>query len=125
MHQFPLSCGVRRIGQVAKLLGACAELRLTRSGRVEFGEDCADGLEVTVREQQGRRMKHENGEGEMGRCDMRTAHTLSHACTRCLYVKQRNRVRKFCVRHGVRVHAEWRRLYDSESLSCLVSEQEN
>ena len=33
------------------------------------------GLEVTVREQQRRRMKHENGEGEMERCDMRTANT--------------------------------------------------
>ena len=34
---------------------------------------------MTVREQQGRRMKHENGEGEMERYDMRTANTL-RAC---------------------------------------------
>ena len=34
-------------------------------------------------------MKQENGEGEMERYDMITANTLSHACTRCLYVKTR------------------------------------
>ena len=34
-------------------------------------------------------MKQENGEGETERYDMITANTLSHACTRCLYVKTR------------------------------------
>ena len=29
-------------------------------------------------------MKHENGEGEMERYDMRAANTLSQACARCL-----------------------------------------
>ena len=37
---------------------------------------------------------------EKVRCDMRTAHTLSHTCTRCLYATQRIRVREMCVRHG-------------------------
>ena len=43
---------------------------------------------MTVRKQQGRLMKRENGEGEMERCDMRTANTLSHACTRCRHAAQ-------------------------------------
>ena len=101
-------CGVRRIGQVAKLTAARAEVRLTRafgSGTVGQGrcrrQGRESGLEVAVREQQGRRMKHENGEGEMKRCDMRTANTLSHACARCLYATQRKCVRKMCVWHGV------------------------
>ena len=65
-------CGVRRIGQVAKL-PAAAEVRLTRafgSGTVGQGrgrrQGRESGLELAVREQQGRRMKHENGEGENG-----------------------------------------------------------
>ena len=74
------TCGVRGIGHVAKLLAANAEVCLTRA-------------EVTGREQQRKRMKHENGEGEMGRYDMRTANTLSHACS-CLYVMQRKMQRK-------------------------------
>ena len=38
-----ITCGVRGIGQVAKLLGARAEVLLTvLSGRVQFDEDCAD-----------------------------------------------------------------------------------
>ena len=76
-------------------------LRTVRRRRCR--QEC--GLEVTVKEQQGRRMKHGNGEGEMGRYDMRTANTLSHACTLCLYATQRNCVRKMCVRHGVCVHS--------------------
>ena len=80
---------------LVKLLGlkTCG-VRLTRafrSGTVRrrrCRREC--GLEVTVREQRGRRMKRENGEGEMERDDMRTANTLSHASTRCLYVTQRN-----------------------------------
>ena len=87
----PITCGVRGIGQVAKLLGARAEVRLNcafgsgKARRRRCGRE--RGVEVTVREQQTRRMKHENGEGEMERYDMRTANTLSHACTRCLYVR--------------------------------------
>ena len=90
------TCGVRGIGQVATPLGAHAEMRLTRafgSGKARQGsrgrQGRNGGLELTVREQQGRRVKHEN-EGEMERYDMRTANTLSHACTRCLCVTQRN-----------------------------------
>ena len=77
---------------MAKLLAARAEVRLTRaceSGTVRQGRCRRErGVEVTVREQQRRRMKHENGEGEMERHDMRTANTLSHACTRCPYATQ-------------------------------------
>ena len=58
-------CGVRGIGQVAKLLAARAEVRLTRafgSGTVRQGRCRRErGVEVTVREQQGWRMEHENG----------------------------------------------------------------
>ena len=82
---------MRGVGKVAKLLGARAEVRLTRafgSGTVRQGRCRRErGVEVTVREQQGWRMKHENGEGEMERYDMRTANTLSHACS-CLFVTQ-------------------------------------
>ena len=73
-------CGVRGSGRVAKLLAAHAEVRQTsdfRSGtfrRRRRRREC--GVKVTVREQQGRRMKHEKGEGEMERCDMRTAKHL-------------------------------------------------
>ena len=98
-------CGVRGIGQVAKLLAARAEVRLTRafgSGTVRQGRGIqVRSVEETVREHQRRRMKHENGEGEMERYDMRTANTLSHACTRSLYATQGKCVRKMCVRHGV------------------------
>ena len=101
-------CGVHGIGQVAKLPAARAEVRLIRafgSGEVRqrlCRQEC--GLEVTVREQRRRRMKHENGESEMERYDMRTANTLSHACERGLHATQGNCVRKICVRHGVCVH---------------------
>ena len=43
------------------------------------------GLEVTVRKRLRRWVKHENGEGEMERDDIRIEDTLSHACTRFLY----------------------------------------
>ena len=55
------------------------------------------------------------------RFDMRTVHTLSHACTRCLYVTQRKCVRKMCVRHEVCTIADtvvaltWVRNPDSEN----------
>ena len=79
------------MGQVAKLLAARAEVRLTRAfglGTVRQGRCRRErGVEVTVREQQGRRMKHDNGEGEMERYDMRTANTSSHARS-CQYVTQ-------------------------------------
>ena len=52
------------------------------------------GVDLTARKQQRRWMKHEKGEGEMERYDMRTANTLSHACARCLYATQGKRVRK-------------------------------
>ena len=97
---------MRGIGQVAKLLAARAEVRQTRAFRSRTvrrrpcRREC--GLEVTVRAQQGRRMKHEHGEGEMERYDMHTANTSSRACARCLKATQRNCVRKICVRHGVR-----------------------
>ena len=98
---------MRGIGQVAKFLAARAEVRLTRafgSGTVRQGRCRRErGVEVTVREQQRRRTKHENGEGEMERYDMRIANTLSHACS-CLYVTQGKSAKKMCVRHGVCVH---------------------
>ena len=60
-----LTCGVRGIGQAAKLLAARAEVRWTRafgSGTVRQGRCRQErGVEVTVREQQRRRMKHDNG----------------------------------------------------------------
>ena len=37
-------------------------------------------------------MQHENGEGEMERCDMRTANTLSH----CVYAMSVRHARKMC-----------------------------
>ena len=53
---------------------------------------------MTVREQQGRRMKHEKGEGEMERHVTRALqNTLSHACARGLQATQGK-----CVREDVR-----------------------
>ena len=93
-------CGVRGIGQVARLLGARAEVPLTRAfeSTTVRRRRCRreGGLEMTVREQQGRWMKNENGEGGMERNDMLTANTLSHACTRCLYVTQKKTVSEKC-----------------------------
>ena len=63
-----------------KLLRARAEVRLTHafgSGearRRRCGRERA--VEVTVWEQQRRRMKHEDREGEMEICDMHTANTF-------------------------------------------------
>ena len=83
---------MRRIGQVARLLGAHAEVRLTcafGSGTVRQGRRRQErSVEVTVREKVRWWMKHGKGEGEMERFDMRTANTLSHACTRCLHATQ-------------------------------------
>ena len=104
-----ITCGVRGIGLVAKLPAARAEVRLTcafGSGRVRQGrcrrQSREGGLEVTVREQQGRRMKHENGEGEMEKYDMRTANTL-RACH--VRTPRKENVSEMCVRHGVCVHS--------------------
>ena len=79
-----ITCVRTALGQVAKLLGARAEVRLTRafgSGKARQGsrgrQSRESGLEVTVREQQGRRVTHENGEGEMEMCDMRMQQTFS------------------------------------------------
>ena len=91
-------CGVRGIGQVAKLPAARVGSALDpcfRIGEVRqrlCREEC--GLEVTMREQQRRRMKHEKREGEMERHDTRTANTLSHACMRCLYTNARKKCQK-------------------------------
>ena len=55
----------------------------------------------TSKSERWSRSKHENRESEMETCDMRTANTLSHACTRRLHATQGKCVRKMCVRHGV------------------------
>ena len=95
--RFDRLCGVRGIGQVAKLLAARAEVHWTRafgSGTVRQGRCRRErGVKVTVREQQRRRMKHENGEGEMMRYDMRTANTLSQAS---VYGMSARHARKMC-----------------------------
>ena len=69
------------LGQVAKLLVARAEVRLTRAfwvgkGRQDRADGCVGevGLDVTVQEQQTE-VKHQNGEGEMERDYMRTQQT--------------------------------------------------
>ena len=87
---------MRGIGQVAKLPGVRAEVRLTRvfgtgkAPRRRCGRE--RGVEVTVREQQGWRMKHENRESEMERYDMRTANTLEP----CVYAMSVRHARKTC-----------------------------
>ena len=108
-----ITFGMRGIGQVATLPAARAEVRLTRVfGSGTIRQKCRQerNVGVTVRRKQGRRMKRENGESEMERYDMRTANTLSHACTRCLYATQvsenirawtPHKCQKMCVRHGV------------------------
>ena len=85
------SCGRTGFGQVAKLLGARAEMRMScafRTGK-HWQRSCGRqsrerGLQVTVREQQGWRVKHGNGEDEMERHDIRMQQTffmtLSRAC---------------------------------------------
>ena len=102
------TCGVRGIGQVAKLPSARAEVRLSRalgSGKARRRRCGRErGVEVTAGEQQGWRKKHENRESEMEMCDMHTANTFSRARTRCLHVTQRKSAKKMCVRHGVCVH---------------------
>ena len=65
--------------------GTVRQGRCRRQGR-------EGGLEVTVREQQGPRMTHENGEGEMERHDMRTANTSEP----CVYAMSVRRARKTC-----------------------------
>ena len=115
---------MRGIGQEAKLPGARPEVRLTRaygSGKARRRRCRQErGVELTVREQQRRWMKHENGEGEMERYDTHTANTLSHACS-CLYVTQGKCAKIMCVRHGVCVlspsHTPWLPLRGSEILS--------
>ena len=70
-----------RFDQVAKLLGARAEMPMSCACRTgKFGKKVVDvkvriGLEVTVREQQ-RRVRHESGEGEMENKDMRMQQTF-------------------------------------------------
>ena len=85
------------LGQVAKLLGARAEVRLTRafrSGKARQGsrgrQSREGGLQVTVTEQQGRRVKHESGEGEMEMCDMRRQQTLfRHLSRACVFTRMK------------------------------------
>ena len=79
-----ITCVRTRRGQIAKLLGVRAEVRLTHavgSGKAWQGsrgrQSRESGLEVTVREQQGRSVTHENGEGEMEMCDMRMQQNFS------------------------------------------------
>ena len=105
------SCGVRGIGQVAKLLGARAEVRLTRFRvgtvrRRRCRREC--GLAMTVREQQGRRVKHDIRDSEMERYDMRTANTSSHTCNavsvrhaKKLCQKNVRATRRVCTHHAV------------------------
>ena len=67
-------CVETGLGQIAKLLGARAELRMSCAFRTgKFGKKVVDvkvgiDLEMTVKEQQ-RRVRHESGEGEMERYD--------------------------------------------------------
>ena len=74
---------------------ARAEVRLTRafgSGTVRQGRCRRErGVEVTVREQQGRWMIHENGEGEM---EMKHAH-CKHL-EPCVYAMSVRHARKMC-----------------------------
>ena len=96
------SCGVRWIGQVAKLLDARADVRLTRafgSGRARRGRCGRErGVEVTVREQQRRRMKHENGEGETEIRDMHMQQTFLQTLEPCVYAMSVRHAKKMCVR---------------------------
>ena len=96
------TCGVRGIGQAAKLLGARAEVRLTRafrSGTVWQGSrgrrSREGGLEVTVREQHGR-VKHESGEGEMERYNMRTEKHLKTMRVRDVCTPRKENVSEIC-----------------------------
>ena len=100
-------------GHVAKLLGARAEVRLTRafgSGRT-LRRRCGRerSVEVTVREQQGRRVKHESGEGEMEICDMHIATNLFHDLEPCVFLHTHEDVRmcadKMCTRYVQRTCA--------------------
>ena len=100
-----ITCRVRGIGHIAKNFGARAEVRLTRS----FGSGRARrrrcgrerGVEVTVREQHRRRMKHESGEGETEICDMRMQQTFSQTLEPCVYAMSVRHVKKMCVRQSV------------------------
>ena len=96
-----ITCGVRGIGQVTKLLAARAEVRLTRafgSGTVRQGSSRQErSVEVTVREQQGRRMKHENGEGEMEKCDMARCKRFE-PCADAMSVRHARKMRQKNVR---------------------------
>ena len=72
------TCGVGGIGQVAKLLGARAEVRVTRalgSGKARRRRCVRSDHEGTTRMAE----KHENRDSKMEICDMHTANTLSHA----------------------------------------------
>ena len=103
LHPDSVECvGSARWPNSPPLVRKCAWPAL--SDREQFGKDCAD-KNVISKWPCGnrRRTKHEHKQGEMERYDMRTANTLSHACTQCLYATQRKCVRQMCVRHGVSV----------------------
>ena len=86
-------CVKTGLGKIAKLFGARAGVRLScafRIGKIRQesrGRQSREGgLEVTIREQQGRRVKHENGESEMEINDMRMQQTFLRTLEPCLYV---------------------------------------
>ena len=106
-------CEEDGLGQVAKLLVLLKSALDPRfwvgKVRQEDVDECVGevGLEVTVQEQQGRRVKHEKGEGEVKRDDMRTQTTF-HVLEPCVCVtgmkmcevpSERAVRRKMCVQH--------------------------
>ena len=84
-------CEEDGLGQVAKLLVLVQSALDPRfwvgKVRQEDVDECVGevGLEVTVQEQQGRRLKHEKGEGEVKRDDMRMQTTF-HVLEPCVCV---------------------------------------
>ena len=84
-------CEENGLGQVSKRLvlvkSALGPRFWVEKVRQEDVDECVGevGLEVTVQEQQGRRVKHENGEGEVKRDDMRMRTTF-HVLGPCVCV---------------------------------------
>ena len=92
-----ITCGVRGIGEVAKLPGARAEVRLTRacgSGKARRRRRGRErGVDVTVREQQGWRVKHEwrKRDGDM-------PHAHCKHLEPCVFPMSARHAKKMCVR---------------------------
>ena len=92
-----ITCGVRGIGEVAKLPGARAEVRLTRacgSGKARRRRRGRErGVDVTVREQQGWRVKHEwrKRDGDM-------PHAHCKHLEPCVCAMSARHAKKMCVR---------------------------